>query len=219
MGFVQQRKKKENTNVLAYSKTNSKSNRIKNAIPNLVPRLFQKNIEDNVDKKKANIKHAISLKTEHLPIQCCGDGERGMVRPGDADFIGPHQKSWRLSDTGQGAHLVERAVVIGHPELAVYNKSTTPRYYPYSTPENAGQAHIRLHQATKAAGIELSSHGNSEMTSSQILDTYQTAYNSSELAYIKGDLRTPDSKHVYGTNLTPGFAFQLLRKLAEEEAF
>ncbi|MDE7308878.1 MAG: hypothetical protein K2N61_09520 [Lachnospiraceae bacterium] len=216
MDFVQKKNKKENTCI--YSKK-SENSRIRNAVPNIIPRMLQKSTANNVFGKKANTKHTISSKTEHLPIQCCGHGERGIVRPGDADFIGPHQKSWRLSPTGQGAHLVERVNVKGRPELTMYDKSTTPRYYPYNTPENAGQAHIRLHQATKAAGIKLSSDANSEMSSSQMLNTYQTAYDSNELTHIKGDLRTPKSEHVYGTNLSPGPAFRLLRELAEEGKF
>ncbi len=147
----------------------------------------------------------------------CGDEinsassiETDISRPGDADFIGPIPSgSWRLTSNGAGAHLIERANVRGRTSLAVYDKSTTPRFYPYGTPENAGQAHIRLHEATKGQGIKLRG-GNPRMTDAELLENYVKAYNNSSLSGIRGDLRTPDASSVIAQNVTPAEAIQLL---------
>lgn len=49
---------------------------------------------------------------------------------------------------GDGLHLIERSNVRERADLSMYDQLETPRYYPYGTPESAGQAHIRLHEAT-----------------------------------------------------------------------
>ena len=84
------------------------------------------------------------------------DGEQYMSIPEDADFVEPIQAgSWRLTPNGAEAHLIERVNIRGRSDLGCYDKGNTPRFYPNGTPENAGQAHIRLHEAARNAGIKL----------------------------------------------------------------
>lgn len=104
--------------------------------------------------------------------------------------------------------MVERANVRGRTSLAIYDQSNTPRFYPYGTPESAGQAHIRLHEATRNQGIRL--RGNPNMSDDELLNNYSSAYSNPELSGIRGDLRTPDSVTVIVTNVTPNEAFQAL---------
>lgn len=131
---------------------------------------------------------------------------------GDADFIGPIIKgSWKLTPNGQGAHLVEKSNIRGRNELSIYNKSYTPRFYPYGQPEGAGKAHIRLHEATRNEGIKLRG-GNPGMSFEDLINSYHNAYNNPSLDGIRGDLRTPDSSIVVATNVTPGDAFKELLK-------
>lgn len=130
--------------------------------------------------------------------------------PGDSDFIGPVQSgSWRLTPNGAGAHMVERANVRGRTGLQVFDEADTPRFYPNGTPENAGQAHIRLHEATRNEGIRLRG-GNSNLTDQQLLDAYRRAYSNPNLNGIQGSLRTPNSSVNLGDNLTPSQAFDRL---------
>ena len=49
-----------------------------------------------------------------------------------------------LVRNGDGAHMIERASVGTHGELAMFDEYNTPRFYPYGTKENAGQAHLKL---------------------------------------------------------------------------
>lgn len=143
-------------------------------------------------------------------IESAGKTKRIAI-PGDADFVGPIPgDSWKLSHRGQGAQLIERINVKGRPKLSVFDTSSTPRYYPYGTPENAGQAHIRLHQATREAGINLRG-GNPNLTDEQLIKAYRNAYSNPSLEGILGDLRTPNSKIVV-RNLTPAQAFEELLK-------
>ncbi|OYP01251.1 hypothetical protein CG709_11340 [Lachnotalea glycerini] len=116
---------------------------------------------------------------------------------------------------GAGAHLIERSNVRGRSALSMYDQPETPRYYPYGTPESAGQAHIRLHEATRNQGIKLRG-GNSGMSDQQLLDNYTSAYNNSSLEGIRGDLRTPNSSNVVVTNVTPSEAMTTLLDWAEQ---
>jgi len=130
--------------------------------------------------------------------------------PGDANFIGPVPGGgWRLSSRGQGAHLVEKVNVEGRPDLAHFNTPETPRFYPKGTPESAGQAHVRLHQATKNAGIKLQG-GNPSLSDAELLNAYRKAYSSESIQGIVGDLRTPNGKTVVGTDLTASQSFEQL---------
>ena len=133
-------------------------------------------------------------------------------KPGDADYVGPIPSgSWRLTPNGDGAHLIERANINGRAELEIFNQSNTPRYYPYGTTENAGRAHIRLHEATRNQGIKLRG-GNPQMTDSVLLENYSKAYSNPELSGILGDLRTPNGSDIIATNVTPSEAYELLLK-------
>ncbi len=133
-----------------------------------------------------------------------------ILRPGDADFVGPIQEgSWTLVPKGEGAHLIEKANIEGRSALTIFNQKNTPRYYPYGTPESAGQAHIRLHAATREEGIRLKK-GNPNMSDEQLLDNYLRAYTNPDLSGIRGDLRTPNGNVVIGTNVSPLEAYQLL---------
>ncbi len=130
--------------------------------------------------------------------------------PGDADFTGTAPKTWTLAPAGDGAHMVERSNVVGRPGLAVFDQVDTPRFYPASTPGNAGAAHVRLHEATRDAGIRLRAGGNPHLTDPDLLSTYRTAYADPRLAGIRGDLRTPSSSIVVTTDVTPAQAYQAL---------
>jgi RHS repeat-associated protein len=138
---------------------------------------------------------------------------RRSAVPGDADFVGPHVKprSWTLTGAGDGAHMVEKASVAGRERLSIFDRTDTPRYYPEGTPENAGQAHLRLHAATKQAGIKLRK-GGTPLSDEALLDAYAKAYSDPRLRGIKGTLRTPNGRIVLGSDVTPGEAFKLLRE-------
>ncbi|OOM11710.1 hypothetical protein [Clostridium saccharobutylicum] len=112
--------------------------------------------------------------------------------------------------------MVEKANVKGRINLQNYNKSNTPRYYPHGSSENAGQAHIRLHKATKKSGIRLQG-GNSNLTDKELIKAYKKAYSDSELKGILGDLRTPNSKIIIATNVTPKEAMIQLERWEKSE--
>jgi len=109
--------------------------------------------------------------------------------PGNADFVGPINEGggWRLVPDGEGAHLIEKANVNGRSNLMKYNVKETPRYYPYGTAESAGQAHVRLHEATRNQGIKLRG-GNPNMTDSELINRYGEAHNEESLSGIRGEL-------------------------------
>ena len=75
-----------------------------------------------------------------------GDSQYSGLLPSD---------NWRLTQEGMGAHLYERNNVNKRSNMQIFDQANTPTYYPYGTPENAGQAHLRLHDATAKAGIKL----------------------------------------------------------------
>jgi hypothetical protein len=131
--------------------------------------------------------------------------------PGDADFIGPmNGNSWKLSPNGMGAHLVERANVSGRPSLSVLDEAGTPTYYPRGTPEAAGAAHLRLHEATAGGNISLRTGGiSAELTDQELLEAYAHAYSDPLLEGIKGDLRVPGGATI-ATNVSPAEAYQAL---------
>jgi len=131
-----------------------------------------------------------------------------LLRPGDTGYTGRlKQRSWRLVSDKDGAHLFERANVKDRPSFAKLDQPRTPRYYPKTSPENAGQAHLRLHDATNAAGVDL---GGSTMTNDELIAAYEKAYADPSLDGIKGDLRTPNGGLVLATDVTPGEAFATL---------
>ncbi len=136
----------------------------------------------------------------------------GMPIPGDADFVGPVAPGWRLTPRGMGAHMVERVNVRGRAGLSALDQGETPRFYPSGTPEAAGAAHVRLHQATRNAGIGLREGANASMSDADLLARYRQAYSNPSLAGIRGDLRTPNGQTVIATNLTPADAFDALMK-------
>ena len=112
--------------------------------------------------------------------------------PGDVGHTGKlPPKSWKLTPSGEGAHLVERVNTRGRSALSKFDKPNTPRFYPDGIPEQAGQAHLRIHDASKKAGIKLQG-GNPLMTDDQLLNAYRSAYSDSSLDGIRGDLRLPD---------------------------
>jgi hypothetical protein len=133
-----------------------------------------------------------------------------VSQPGDADFIGPQERGgWVLAPNGMGAHLVERVNVAGRPELAPLDTRQTPRYYPAGTPENAGRAHMRLHKATAAEGLERRG-GNPSMSVSDLMDAYSRAYSRPEVEGITGDLRAPKGQPLL-RDASPLEAFSALR--------
>ena len=132
--------------------------------------------------------------------------------PGDHDFIGPHARGWRLTPDGEGAHLVERVNVADRPALSQYDQADTPRFYPHGTPENAGAAHVRLHAATRDAGIRLRRGQNDHLSDAELITRYRQAYADQQLTGIRGDLRTPDSSTVVATDVTPDEAMEALMR-------
>lgn len=70
MGFVQQRKKKDNKNTLIYSKRNLESIKRRNAVPKVIPRNIQKNSMGNANSRERNTGQTISLGTDYSPVQC-----------------------------------------------------------------------------------------------------------------------------------------------------
>jgi len=187
----------------------SKKDRKVTARKNPIPKRVSRPLSRQPGIHRLNILKTISLDSQHAPVQFCRRGPGEMAREGDADFIGPLMPGWRLTPTGDGAHLVERSSIRRHPDMKHFNQRYTPRYYPYHTPENAGAAHVRLHEATRAAGIELRG-GNPDKSRDELLGAYGTAYNSPDIAQIKGDLRTPNSKTVVATNVNPAQAYAAL---------
>lgn len=151
-------------------------------------------------------------------VQKCG-GSKDPPRipiPGDADYTGKIPPgSWKLAPDGMGAHLMERSNVRDRPELSLFDQMYTPRYYPYGTPENAGQAHIRLHAATREGGIKLRG-GNPGLTPGDLTTLYASSYSAPSLTGIRGDLRTPDSSVVIAKDVTPAEAWQELMKWGQQ---
>ena len=131
--------------------------------------------------------------------------------PGDVDFVGPIAgDSWTLSPNGMGAHLVERVNIQGRPSLATLDQSGAPTYYPYGTPEAAGAAHLRLHEATAAGNISLRSGGISQqLTDEELLDAYGHAYSDPVLQGIVGGLRIRGGPVVV-SNADPKAAYDAL---------
>ncbi|MGA9998451.1 MAG: DUF4157 domain-containing protein [Pyrinomonadaceae bacterium] len=137
--------------------------------------------------------------------------------PGDADYTGPQPpKSWRLTDEGMGAHMVERQNVPSRPGMSAYDQPQTPRFYPEGGPENAGQAHIRMHQATKGAGIK-GRGGNPGVAEADLIGKYKAAYADPICDGIKGDLRTPDGSKVIAKDVTVLEAFEALVKWGDAQ--
>jgi hypothetical protein len=144
------------------------------------------------------------------PLKSILNGEP-LKMPGDEGYTGGTKpNSWRLTDEGMGAHLFERSNVKGRPALSKFDQPGTPRYYPNGTPENAGQAHLRIHDATAKAGINL---GSSPMTDEAIINAYKKAYSDPALGGIRGDLRIPGGDTL-ASSVTPGQAFEKLLEWA-----
>lgn len=144
------------------------------------------------------------------PLKTILNGEP-LKMPGDEAYTGGTKpNSWRLTDDGMGAHLFERSNVKGRPALSKFDQPGTPRYFPAGTPENAGQAHLRIHDATAKAGINL---GSSPLTDDAIINAYKKAYSDASLGGIKGELRIPGGKTL-ASGVTPGQAFEDLLEWA-----
>lgn len=181
--------------------------------PNISPSpLYVKPLQSDPSLSGINFSRASSY-----PVQrSIGPGGYGKAPhtpiPGDADYKGTVPSgSWKLVPKGDGAHLVERSNVKSRSAFGCFDQADTPRFYPYGTPENAGKAHIRLHEATRGAGVKLRG-GNPGMSDADMLKNYEAAYSSASLSGIKGDLRTPSSDTVVATDVTPAEAYAELRK-------
>jgi hypothetical protein len=111
---------------------------------------------------------------------------------------------------------VEKVNVRGRPDLALFDQSTTPRYYPNGS--SPGAAHIRLHAATRGFGIKLREGANVKLSDQQLLDTYMKAYNSPALMNVRGSLRTPNGSLNLGNDLSPSGAYSKLLEWQQEQA-
>ena len=132
-------------------------------------------------------------------------------QPGNYNFIRPNRpNTWKLATYGDGSHLIERANVKKRNTLFIFDRPETPRFYPRAGwPEGAGEAHRRLHAATRAEKITLG--GNANMSDRQLLEAYKRAYTRPEIQSILGDLRTPYGDPIPGgINVTPAQAFETL---------
>jgi hypothetical protein len=132
--------------------------------------------------------------------------------PGDADYVGPIQRGWTLTPQGAGAHMVPRVNVRGRQVLAAFDEPGTPRFYPAGTPENAGAAHTRLHEAVRNAGIGLREGSNAALSDAELLQRYRKAYADPRLNGIRGDVRTPDGTTAIAKDVTPAEAFEALQR-------
>jgi len=152
----------------------------------------------------------------HLPVSSKMAGREKLPGVGDADYRGPLPKrSWKTTPEGDGVHLVDRGPSKGNPTLAKFARPDTPRYYPGGSPENAGQAHLRIHDATREIGkIDLKKPLGGFRTERELIDAYRRAYADPRLLGIRGDLRTPDGKNVIASNLSPAEAFAKLMEWA-----
>ena len=165
------------------------------------------------------IRVAVPQSTPALPDGPPGPGRAAPSIPGDSDFIGPIRgrtagRPWTLVAEGEGAHLIERGNLRGRSNLSLFDEPGTPRYYPSPEdfPANAGAAHLRIHDATRAAGMRV--RGTPELTDLQLLLRYRAAYNDPTLQGIRGTLRTPDGSTVIGQDLTPAEAYRALLRWA-----
>jgi hypothetical protein len=132
---------------------------------------------------------------------------------GDPNFIGPiRPRSWRLAANKKGHHLFEQHNVEGRPGVAALNVAGTPRYYPVDgqgmpLPQDAmGRAHLRLHRALEAAGIQ-GDGGNPGLTLTEIFTRSLQAYSSPEVSNIRGDVRLPNGTGVIARNVSPREGF------------
>lgn len=146
-----------------------------------------------------------------------GGGREKFPGAGDADYDGPlPQRSWTTVPDGQGAHLVERGPAKASPRLRKFDQPDTPRFYPNGSPQNAGQAHLRLHDATREVGrIDLKKPLGGFTTEEDLLAAYRRAYADPRLNGIRGDLRTPDGRTVLATDVTPAEALAKLLEWAK----
>ncbi|WP_243143427.1 RHS repeat domain-containing protein [Clostridium estertheticum] len=142
---------------------------------------------------------------------------------GDANYTGElPPKSWSITESGDGCHMIERVNVKNRADLAQFDTVDTPRFYPDTTfidevsaNKSRGLAHQRLHVATKEAGIRLQG-GNLNLTDAELLARYGKAYSNVELDGISGTLRTPDSSNILGINMSSSEAFNSLLEWGSE---
>lgn len=119
--------------------------------------------------------------------------------------------TWTLVPKGAGAHLYERHNIEGRSDLSVFDTKDTPRFYPYGDKYNAGMAHVLMHRATEAAGIERRGR-NDGLSTSELTSLYTQAYSDPMLDGIYGELRTPKGTVFLGGALTPAEAFERLTR-------
>jgi len=154
------------------------------------------------------------------PVRYIDPDGRDLKYPnqGNADYCGPVDKTWKLTDDGMGAHIIERQNVKNRAALADLDKKETLRFYPYSwklidkedIKYNAGAAHVRLHEEVEAAGMARRG-GNPDFSINELLEIYDKGYSSKKLNGIVGELRTPKGQAAPNhKNLTPYQAFEAL---------
>lgn len=110
MDFVQQKNKKEKTNIPAYSQRNSKSFVIRNAMPKVIPRKTRKNSTGNTNSQEINAGQAISLSTDYSPVQCCPPKE------GDIGTYKKLSKDGVVGDNLTPHHMPSRQYMAQHGE-------------------------------------------------------------------------------------------------------
>src|SRR3972149_3057881 len=96
---------------------------------------------------------------------------------------------------------------------------STLRYYPQSkhfvgarAARSAGRAHQRLHEAQDVAGIA-GRGGTRGLTIKHLIRRYRAAWDSPSVKRIRGELRTPRGKNVFGKRLvSPATAVRHIRR-------
>ncbi len=168
------------------------------------------------EQYRAEFNYLVALTSEIDKDFSEARGTKNQI-PGDAEYTGTlPNKSWSITEVGDGCHMIERVNVRNRSALAHFDGEKTPRFYPdtafkdeAAANHSRGLAHQRLHAATREAGIRLQG-GNPDLSDMQLLEKYDRAYSSQILHGIKGSIRTPDSSSVIGMKATPQEAYRRL---------
>ena len=136
--------------------------------------------------------------------------------PGDADYVGPLDRTRPLVEDGMGHHMQQRVHAGMYSEMRTFDLARTPRYYPESNhplpSQNAGHAHTRMHRALSSEGVpgNRAQTNNAGLTYHQLMELAHQGYANPGLQGIRGSLRTPNGDIVIIENATPLQAYNAL---------